>query len=107
MNFGDMKKQGWALTSESQMITEDDELTTSTVQHHNQSNDRFDDDDDDDVQLGNNSFYNHKTITSNYDQNDYDDDEPTLKSGKTFKTERQTMMERKKLEADARAQELT
>lgn len=106
MNFGDMKKQGWALTNESQMITEEDELTTSTVQHQEQFNDGFDDDDDD-VQLGNNSFYNRKTITSNYDQNDYDDDQPTLKSGKTFKTERQTMIERKKLEADARAQELT
>lgn len=105
MNFGDMIKQGWALTNESQMITEQDELTTSIVQQQNQSNDRFDDDDD--VQLGNNSFYNRNTITSNYDQTYYDDDQPTLKSGKTFKTERQTMIERKKLEADVRAQELT
>ena len=101
-----MKKQGWTLINDSQRITEgeeeeEEEISTPDPSHPQHFND---DDDDDDVQLGNNSFYNQNRINSDY--HDDFDDQPTLKAEKTFKTERETMIERKKLEADARAQVL-
>ena len=103
MNYGEMKKQNWALNNEAQFIVEYDDFDAPGGVHRSPVDNN--DDDDDDVQLGNNSFYNRHTIRASYP--DDDEDEPTLKSARTFKTEKQTMIERKKLEADARAQVLT
>lgn len=94
MNFGDMQRQGWSLQNSNHLLIEEDDDPQETV-----------DDDDDDVQLGNNTFYNRNQMTSNTYEDDYE--QPTLKADKTVKTERQTMIERKKQAADARAQLLT
>ncbi|CAF2918007.1 unnamed protein product [Rotaria sp. Silwood2] len=60
-------------------------------------------DDDNDVQLGNNTFYKHNV------KNDepQEQEQETLKAENTQKTARQTMIERKLHEADARAQTFT
>ncbi len=63
-----------------------------------------DDDDDDDVQLGNNTFYKrHAKI----EEDEEEQQQQTLKPEHTQKTARQTMMERKLHEADARAKAFT
>jgi len=72
-----MQKQSWSLTGEDHIVVEDD---------------------DDDVQLGNNTFFKrHVKIKEE------EEEEQTLKAENTQKTARQTMIERKLHEADARA----
>lgn len=81
-----MQKQNWSLTSEGNIVAGDDN-----------------DDDDNDVQLGNNTFYNRNAKI----EEDSEEEQPTLKAGSTQKTARQTMIERKLHEADARGQAFT
>jgi hypothetical protein len=73
-----MQKQSWSLTGEDHIVVEDD---------------------DDDVQLGNNTFFNrHVKI-----KEEEEEEQQTLKAENTQKTAKQTMIERKLHEADARA----
>jgi hypothetical protein len=82
-----MQKQSWSLNNEGDIVADND------------------DDDDDDVQLGNNTFYNrHAKIEEDKDE---EEQQQTLKADKTQKTARQTMIERKLHEADARAKAFT
>ncbi|CAF4885888.1 unnamed protein product, partial [Rotaria magnacalcarata] len=64
-------------------------------------------DDDNDVQLGNNTFYkcNLKTEEEEDDDEEQQQQQQTLKEGMTQKTAKQTMIERKLHQADARAKE--
>ena len=87
MNFGEMKKQSWSLAGKDHQIVEDD------------GNDHGNEDDDDDVQLGNNTFYKRAS-----EPEEFDEEQATLKAAHTYKTAKQTMMERKLHEADARGQ---
>ncbi len=83
INFGEMQKQSWSLTSENYIVADDDN-----------------DDDDNDVQLGNNTFYK---LDAKIQEEDEEEEQQTLKTD-TYKTARQTMIERKLHEADVRAQ---
>ena len=76
-----MQKQSWSLNGQNHTIVEDNN------------------DDDNDVQLGNNTFYKRSTKE--------EEEEQTLKTENTYKTARQTMIERKLHEADARGQAFT
>jgi len=78
-----MQKQSWSLTGEDHIVAENDN-----------------DDDDDDVQIGNNTFYKRHVKIKEEDE---EEEQQTLKAGNTQKTARQTMIERKLHEADARA----
>ncbi len=75
-----MQKQNWSLDGQDHTIVEDDN------------------DDDNDVQLGNNTFYKRNAKEEEEEQ------EQTLRAENTQKTARQTMIERKIHEADARGQ---
>lgn len=94
MNYSDIQNKNWSLRSQDHTITVTDY------------------DDDNDVQLGNNTFYTRNILKTEeeddeeQEQGDNDDEqEPTLKAGNTYKTAKQTMLERKLLQADARAHE--
>jgi hypothetical protein len=78
-----MQKQNWSLASQDHLVVEDDN------------------DDDNDVQLGNNTFYTRNLI------NKEEEEQQTLKAENTQKTAKQTMIERKLQEADARGQTFT
>ncbi|CAF0733330.1 unnamed protein product [Rotaria sordida] len=82
INYGELKKQNWSLSSPNDTITVDDY------------------DDDNDVQLGSNTFYKRNLIN----EPEKEQEQETLKAENTQKTARQTMIERKLHEADARAQ---
>ena len=86
LNLGDMQKQSWTLASDDHVIAEDD----------------GDFDDDNDVQTGNNTFYK-----LHHDRQGEEEHDVTCKPGRTQKTARQTMIERKLNEADARGQIFT
>ncbi len=75
-----MQKQSWSLTGEDHIVVEDD-------------------DDDDDVQLGSNTFFKRHVKNKEEDE----EEQQTLKAENTQKTAKQTMIERKLHEADARA----
>jgi hypothetical protein len=81
-----MQKQNWSLASQDHIVAEDEN------------------DDDSDVQIGNNTFYK-----SNLKKKDEEEEEQqdTLKAKNTQKTARETMIERKLNEADARGQAFT
>ena len=81
-----MQKQSWTLASDDHVIAEDD----------------CDFDDDNDVQTGDNTFYKR-----HHDRQGEEEPDLTLKPGRTQKTARQTMIERKLNEADARGQIFT
>ena len=85
MNFGEMKKQSWSLTGKDHQIVEDD------------GNDQGDDDED--VQLGNNTFYRRAPEPEGFDE-----EQQTVRAANTYKTAKETMIERKMHEADARGQ---
>ncbi|CAF3404699.1 unnamed protein product [Rotaria socialis] len=87
MNYGEMQKQNWSLSSPNHTIKVEDV------------------DDDNDVQLGNNTFYKCNLKTEEEEDNDEEQQQQTLKEGMTQKTAKQTMIERKLHQADARAQE--
>ena len=88
VNFGQMQRQSWSLTSEGNIVPDNDV------------------DDDDDVQLGNNTFYKRNTrIEENADEEE--EEQATLKAEQPQKTARQSMIERKLHDADVRAQEFT
>ncbi|CAF3958368.1 unnamed protein product [Adineta steineri] len=92
ISFGDMQKQSWSLNSQNQAIVDNDDDNNT-----NNNND----DDDDDVQLGNNTFFKRNSRVDEHDE------QQTLKETYTYKTARQTMIERKLHEADARGQVFT
>ncbi|CAF0969471.1 unnamed protein product [Adineta steineri] len=92
ISFGDMQKQSWSLGSQNQAIVDNDDDNNT-----NNNND----DDDDDVQLGNNTFFKRSSRVDEHDE------QQTLKDTYTYKTARQTMIERKLHEADARGQVFT
>ncbi|CAF2225970.1 unnamed protein product [Rotaria magnacalcarata] len=91
INYGEMQKQNWSLSSPNHTIKVEDV------------------DDDNDVQLGNNTFYkcNLKTEEEEDDDEEQQQQQQTLKEGMTQKTAKQTMIERKLHQADARAKEFT
>ena len=86
MNFGEMQKQSWSLSNQDQTVVENEN----------------DDDDDEDVELGHNTFY--KRNMKNIEE---EEEQQTLKANNIQKTAKQTMIERKLHEAEARAQALT
>lgn len=90
MNFGEMQRQSWSLTSEGDIVAD------------NAANN---DDDDDDVQLGNNTFYKRNAKIE--EKPDEEQEQATLKAQDPPKTARQNMIERKLHEADVRAQTFT
>ena len=91
MNFGEMQRQSWALTSEGDVVADNN----------------VGGDDDDDVQLGNNTFYKRNArIAKDADEED-GEEQLTLKAEHPPKTARQSMIERKLHEADVRAQAFT
>ncbi|CAF3700331.1 unnamed protein product [Adineta steineri] len=91
ISFGDMQKQSWSLISQNQTIVDNDD----------DNNTNNNEDDDDDVQLGNNTFFKRNSRVDEHDE------QQTLKDTYTYKTARQTMIERKLHEADARGQVFT
>ncbi|CAF4850074.1 unnamed protein product, partial [Rotaria sp. Silwood1] len=83
--YSEMKKQNWSLSSPDNAIVVEDY------------------DDDNDVQLGNNTFYK-RNLKIEEEEEQQQEEQETLKAENTQKTAKQTMIERKLHEADARAQ---
>jgi actin-related protein len=77
-----MQKQSWSLNGQDHLSVHDDN------------------DDDNDVQLGNNTFY--KRNAKEEEEEEEEEEQETLKTENTQKTARQTMIERKLHDADAR-----